>query len=213
MFARTIIFLLLLSSSPSKGADLQTYAIDSEESWIRVLVYRAGLMSGLGHNHVVSSHDINGIIKCTTELQDVSVMMYFPVATLVVDNAELRDLEGEDFPGHLSEKDIQGTRRNMLGRKLLDADNFAEIQIRSTHFSGELESLTVVAEIDIAGRMSSITFPASVSRTDEKLLISGIARVSHKDLGLKPVSAGFGTLRVHQDMTIRFELIARQNAD
>ncbi len=213
MFARTIIFLLLLSSSPSQAADLQTYVIDSEVSWIRVLVYRAGLMSGLGHNHVISSHDVNGIMKCTTELQDVSVDLRFPVATLVVDNAELRDLEGEDFPGHLSEKDIKGTRRNMLDRKLLDADSFSEIRIRSTHVSGELESLTVVAEFDVAGQTNSITFPASVSRTEDQLLISGTAQMSHKDLGLKPVSAGFGTLRVHQDMTIRFELIARKAAN
>jgi len=213
LLARTIILLLLLSSSLSSAAELQSFVIDSEESWIRVLVYRAGLMSGLGHNHIVSSHEIDGIIKYTTELADVSVDMRFPVASLVVDNAALRDLEGDDFPGRLPEKDIQATRRNMLGRKLLDADNFSEIRIRSTSVSGQMDSMTVVAEIDIAGQTNSITFPASVRRSDNQLLISGMAQVSHRDLGLKPFSAGFGTLRVHQNMAIRFELIARQNVN
>lgn len=210
MFARILIFLLLLSLLPAQAADLQTYVIDSDASSIRVLVYRAGLLSGLGHNHIIASRDINGIVKCSTELQDTLVDIHFPVATLIVDDAELRDLEGDDFPGRLSEKDVQGTRRNMLGRKLLDADNYPEVRIRSINISGELESLTVVAEATVAGRTSSITFPASVSRTDERLLISGIVRVNHRDLGLKPFTAGFGTLRVHQEMTIRFELLAHR---
>ena len=210
MFARILIFLPLLSLLPAQAADLQTYVVDSDASSIRVLVYRAGLLSGLGHNHIISSDDINGIVKCSTELQDTLVDIHFPVATLVVDDAELRDLEGDNFPGRLSEKDIQGTRRNMLGRKLLDADNYPEVRIRSIDVSGELESLTVVAEVTVAGRTSSITFPARVSRTDERLLISGIVRLSHSDLGLKPFTAGFGTLRVHQEMTIRFELLAHR---
>ena len=210
MFARILIFLLLLSLLPAQAADLQTYVIDSDASSIRVLVYRAGLLSGLGHNHIISSNDINGIVKYSTELQDTLVDIHFPVATLIVDDAELRDLEGDDFPGRLSEKDVQGTRRNMLGRKLLDADNYPQVRIRSIDVSGELESLTVVAEVTVAGRTSGITFPARVSRTDEQLLISGIALVSHRDLDLKPFTAGFGTLRVHQEMTIRFELLAHR---
>ena len=208
MFARILICRLLVSLLPAQAADLQPYVIDSDASSIHVLVYRAGLLSGLGHNHIIASRDINGIVKCSTELQDTLVDIHSPVATLVVDDTERRDLEGDDFPGRLSEKDIQGTRRNMLGRKLLDADNYPEVRIRSINVSGELESLTVVAEAAVAGRTSSITFPARVSRTDEQLLISGIARVSHSDLGLKPFTAGFGTLRVHQEMTIRFELLA-----
>ena len=208
MLARAIVVLLLLSSSPARAADLQTYVIDSEESWIRILVYRAGLMSGLGHNHVISSLDINGLIKCTTALRDVSLDVHFPVTMLVVDNAEQRDMEGDDFPGQLSDKDIQRTRRNMLGRKLLDADNYPEIRIRSRDVSGDLESLTVVADFVVAGQTNSITFPASVRRVKDQLLISGMAQVSHKELGLKPFSAGFGTLRVHQDISIRFEMIA-----
>lgn len=210
MLTRATIVLLLLSLSPARAADLQTYVIDSDASWIRILVYRAGLMSGLGHNHIISSHDINGLIKCTVDLQDVSVDIHFPVATLAVDNAELRDLEGDDFPGHLSEKDIQSTRRNMLGRKLLDADHFSEIRILSTNVSGQLESLTVVADIEVAGQTKSITFPASVILANEQLFISGIAELSHTDLGLKPFSAGFGTLRVHQDMSIHFEMTAHR---
>jgi len=210
LFARILIFLLLLSLLPAQAADLLTYVIDSDASSIRVLVYRAGLLSGLGHNHVIASRDINGIVKCSTELQDTLVDIHFPVATLVVDDAELRDLEGDDFPGHLSEKDVQGTRRNMLGRKLLDADNYPEVRIRSVNVSGEPGSLIVVADATVAGRTSTITFPARVSRSDDQLLISGIARVSHKDLGLKPFTAGFGTLRVHQEMTIQFELLAHR---
>ena len=35
------------------------YRIDSDQSELRVLVYRTGAMASLGHNHVISSNDLS----------------------------------------------------------------------------------------------------------------------------------------------------------
>ncbi len=191
MFARATLSLLLLLPWTATGqlTVAQTYVVDSEQSWLRVLVYRAGLMSRLGHNHIVSIHDIDGTVEYTGRLSDTAVELYFPVATMVVDDSNLRNHEGEDFPGQVSEKDIRGTRRNMLGRKVLDAENFAEIRIQAKEISGSLDALTVIADVIVKGQTNTITFPAHVDQSEQQLMISGTAQVSHKDLGLKPFSA------------------------
>lgn len=203
-----LLVLLLSLSSDAQSRGQQHFVVDTERSWIRVLVYRAGLMSALGHNHVIESHDISGSVTSSGQLTDTSVDIIFAVESLVVDDAELRDLEGEDFPGRISGKDIDGTRNNMLGRKLLDAANHPVVRIKSTDIDGKLDSLTVTADVTIAGQTNPIMFSASANSSVDQVVISGDAQISHKDLGLKPFSAALGTLKVRQDMIVRFEITA-----
>ena len=209
VIVRAVLLVLVLNMPLLALADdLQRYVIDDERSWIRVLVYRAGLMSMLGHNHVIASRDISGSVRRGTEVGDTVVELSFPVRSLLVDSQELRDQEGEDFSASVSEKDIRGTQQNMLGHKVLDAENHAVISIRSTAVVGELDSLIVTADVSIAGKTKSISFPARASVADDVIAISGTATLSHDDLGLKPFSAAFGTLRVRKDLTIRFRITA-----
>lgn len=210
VIVRAVFFLLLtMTLSPvASGDELQRYVIDVDRSWIRVLVYRAGLMSMFGHNHVIASHEISGAVTCGANVDDTTVEMSFPVRSLLVDSQDLRDLEGEDFSARVSDKNIRGTRKNLFGDKVLDLESHALIQIRSTEVSGDMESLLVKADVIIAGRINSISFPASATLSGDVITVTGTARLDHEDLGLKPFSAAFGTLRVHKDLTIRFEITA-----
>ena len=60
-------------ASPGQGlpAGEETYPmqfrIDSDSSWLRVLVYRGGLLRGFGHNHVISHNDITGTVTFTQD--------------------------------------------------------------------------------------------------------------------------------------------------
>ncbi len=210
MIVRAILFLLLIMTlSPvASGDDLQRYVIDSDRSWIRVLVYRAGLMSIFGHNHVIASHEISGAVTCGADVNDTTVEMSFPVQSLLVDSPDLRDLEGDDFSARIADKDIRGTRKNLLGDKVLDAESHALIQIRTTEVTGDMESLLVKADVIIAGRTNSISFPASATWSGDVITVTGTVGLSHADLGLRPFSAAFGTLKVHKELTIRFEITA-----
>jgi len=205
-----ISLLMLPAISHTQDGDLQRFVIDAEHSWIRILVYRSGLMSGLGHNHVVEAHRISGTVDRGKQMVDSKVDLQFPVDSLVVDDADLRELEGEDYSGKISRQDIQGTRENMLGRRLLDAENFPVIQVQSIVVEGELDTLSVTADVTVAGITSSIKFPANVDSSGDVITLSGNFSVRHEELGLKPYSAVFGLLKVRQDMTVRFEIIAVQ---
>jgi len=205
-----ISLLMLPAISHAQDGDLQRFIVDPEHSWIRILVYRSGLMSGLGHNHVVETHRISGTVDRDKQMVDSKVELQFPVDSLVVDDADLRELEGEDFSRKISGKDIQGTRENMLGRRMLDAENFPVVQVQSIVVEAELDALSVTADVTVAGNTRSITFPASVDSSGDVITLSGNFGIRHEDLGLEPYSAAFGLLKVRQDMTVRFEIIAVQ---
>ena len=201
-----LVLLLLLPAAAA--AEPVTYLIDQDQSWIRVLVYRGGLLSRLGHNHIVSTQDIDGSIVTGAE-DSVSVELLFDVAGLVVDDPRLRDKEGEDFPGHVPQKDIDGTRKNMLGSKLLDADEHLRIIVRTAEVIGTPDNLQVTADVTVRGVSGRISFPASAVIADQQVEVTGTANFTHEDIGLKPFSAVLGTLKVETDLTVRFRIVAR----
>ena len=44
------------------AADIRHYTISSQDSDIRFLVYRAGLLAALGHNHVIRAQTVHGSV-------------------------------------------------------------------------------------------------------------------------------------------------------
>ena len=209
--ATFLVTLMVLAAAdapaqqPSTAA--RTYVIDRESSQITVLVFRSGLLAAAGHNHTVTSRDLDGSILIDSKLEDSKVTLRFPVELLQLDNPEDRALAGEQFEKPLSDRDIAATRRNMLGERLLHASRFAEVLIESTRVSGDLPSLEIHADVTVRGETRPISFPASVYLDDGVLIASGSRRLSHAELGLRPFSAGFGTLRVADQMLVSFSIV------
>ena len=183
------------------------------ESEIRVLVFRAGLLAGFGHNHVISTNDIAGRIEIAVDPAASSVELNLPVESFEIDNKEARLAEGEQFKKDISQEDILGTRSNMLGPRQLNSASFPSITIRSQSWSGELAEVIVTAEIAVRDQINTLEFPALISVSDEQIIVTGIVAVTHGQLGLKPFTAALGSLRVRDEMEIRFLITARRVTD
>lgn len=205
---RIIRLVVVLSLLSSNAAIAQTYTVDPAATNIRILVYRAGLLKGLGHNHIVSISNIGGAIVLGSVPSESMVQLSFPVTNLVVDDAELRSEEGAEFSAEVSQKDKDGTRKNMLGRKLLNAANFPDIYIVSSDISGQWSDLKVDAEVTIRGLSQNISFPVSLELNGDEIVASGELVVTHEDLGLKPFKAALGTLRVRDELLLRYRIVA-----
>jgi len=218
MRVRTLILTLLVLAialplaSPaqdlSAGEDAEPvqFRIDGDSSWLRVLVYRGGLLRGFGHNHVVSNNNLTGTVTVPQDPLKSTLMLEFRVADLVVDEPELRTLEGDDFRRQISPKDIAGTRANMLGKKLLQADQFPSIEIRSGRITGSMPHIEVEATVFVRGVEFPITFPASVDFSNDSFVASGELKIGHAEIGLSPFKAVFGTLRVRDTLVLKYEI-------
>src|ERR1700730_6173533 len=110
--------------SPRPPAGAAAYSIDSAQSELRLLVYRAGPMARLGHNHVILNRAVGGWVDAAARLESASFSLYVPVADFIVDDARARSEEGQEFSAEVPEEAKSGTRRNMLGAALLDAERF-----------------------------------------------------------------------------------------
>lgn len=209
-------FALLLSSSivhaqRSSEAGVTIYRIDSQASDVRLLVYRDGVLSTFGHNHVVSLKDFTGTIHLQPKLAQSRVELDIPVDRLVVDDAAVRRQEGEDFASEPSKDDAAGTRANMLSNALLNAKQFPAIKVTGT--SGPVDaknSAMLDLSVQLAGQEIKLTIPATLKLEGDQLEASGAVELSHKQLGLKPFSALLGSLRVAEQMKFKYRIQARK---
>jgi hypothetical protein len=209
---RILSFLLMaLAMTPLAGhaqepAANVEFRIDSDASWLRVLMYPDGPLRRFGHHHVVAHHDISGTVLVAPNPLESSITLELDVADLVVDDRAMRDLEGEDFEKEISQKDIDGTRANMLGERLLYAEQFPAIQIHSSSIEGSMPDVTIVASVIVKGLEQTVRFPASIELTDDSFVARGQLDITHGELGLEPFTAAGGALRVRDLMIFKYEL-------
>ena len=177
-----------------------------------MLVYRGGLLGVFGHNHVMSTSEIDGQIVISGDPAESSVELTVVVESFEVDNEALRVEEGDDFESKVSEEDKRGTRKNMLGAKLLNAAIFPSIIVESNSWSGELPEVLVNATFTIKDRSHVLEFPAAVSVSAEQIVVTGSFDMTHGQLGLKPFTSVLGGLRVRDEIRIKFRITARRPA-
>jgi polyisoprenoid-binding protein YceI len=203
------LLLLALSLLPCLGgARAEQYRVTPGDSDLRVLVFRSGSLATLAHNHVISSSGLAGIVISEDTAAESSFDLHLPVDALVVDDPGVRAEEGQSFSAAVSEKDIAGTRRNMMGKKLLQADQFDDIHVTSQRISGDFPDIVIEAGITIRGERHVVELPAIVERHDDRIVVTGRTDIAHSDLGLRPFTAAFGAMRVGEQMTFKYRIVA-----
>ncbi len=186
------------------------YVIDMESSWLHVRVYKTGRLARFGHNHVISSHAIEGTLNLTDDPTRSTLSLQLPLADFVVDDPRWRAQHGEDFPGSIKEADRAGTRINMLSDKLLNVANYPTMRIDSTAIEQRADGLTVQAQVALAGATSTLAFPVTVTIADGVVRASGDVTITHEQLGLTPFSALLGALKVADEIGLSYHLVAQQ---
>jgi polyisoprenoid-binding protein YceI len=185
-----------------------TYRIDSAQSELRILVYRAGPMAMLGHNHVVANRALGGWVRYAGKVTEASFALTVPDAGFVVDDDVMRREEGADFVEETPEDAKSGTLRNMQSTAVLDAAQFPEITVRSVMIMGAPGEFMATVAVSVAGHESRLDVPFTLETSPGRLTASGALWVHQSALGLTPLSVMLGALRVQDDMRIKFRFVA-----
>ncbi len=192
------------------------YSIVNDLSELRIYVYRGGALAKLGHNHVISSNTFSGQIYQHENLSASRFYLSIPVNALVIDDPTLRQNAGEQFQSEPSDKDIAGTRKNMLGSKVLNAEQYPNIRIALLSMNtvaSENNIFTVNADLQIqlAGHSNTLTAPGKILFRDNKIIIESQFQLSQQALGLTPFSVLLGALSVQDHLDIQLHLIAQRD--
>jgi hypothetical protein len=193
----------------------KVYRVDEQVSELRVLVYRAGPLARLGHNHVLVNREIHGSVTLAdaaaaargsdaTAAGASSFSLSVPVAGFVVDDAQARREEGADFAAEVPDDARAGTLRNMQSTAVLDADEFPAITVSGV----DVAQGTAAVAINVAGHESKIDVPFALRMDSGHLVASGSVELRQSALGMKPYSLMLGALQVQDALTVKFKIVA-----
>jgi hypothetical protein len=187
------------------------YDVVGKESLVRILAHRGGTLSGVGHNHVIASHDVHGTVYLHDDPAKSGFDLVIPVGLLEVDEPELRNEEGPDYAATVPDNAKAGTRKNMLGPALLDSEHFPGIELSSVEVSGTPEALQALTRIKVKDQAHEFMVPIAVKRDGDRVTGTGELDVKQSELGLKPFSILGGALQVQDQLKIRFTIIATRS--
>lgn len=196
------------SASPQPLPGAAVYRIDPGQSELRVLVYRAGPMALLGHNHVIVNRTLAGRVDVAGTTAESSFFMTIAAAGFVVDEEASRREEGQDFSGEIPADARAGTLHNMLGAALLDAARFPVITVRSASIAGVKGAMTATVAISVANHESRIVAPFTLEVASGRLSAVGTLDLRQTAIGLTPLSVMLGALQVQDEMRLKFKIIA-----
>lgn len=193
----------ILQALPPPGA----YTIDSQNSELRILVYRAGPLANLGHNHVMVNRGVTGLVQVGSSISSSSFSLKVPVESFVVDDAEARREEGSDFPGDIPPDAKSGTRRNLLSAAVLNAAEFPLITVSSVALSGTPDALSAELTVSVAGHETTISAPCTLQGDEHRLTAAGSMELRQTAIGLAPYSLLHGALQVEDAMQLKFSIV------
>jgi len=196
-----LAFATGLALAPAALAAPRTYVLDASRSSVRVHVGKSGAFSFAGHTHEVAAPVASGEVVADAALLSASrVTLTFEAGTLKVLP------EGEPAGDAPKVEDV------MRGPKVLDASRFPSITFRSQKVTGRAGAggtydLEVTGEMSVHGVSKALTLPVHVELSGETLTATGKAVLRHDDFGMRPVSAGGGTVKVKNEIEVSYVFV------
>jgi len=199
------VLWLILAAPAAIGADQRgdSYRLVASESSVIVHVGTSGLLSFAGHDHEVSAPAMTGAVEIDPANPSRSaVTAEFRAASLKV--------TGRGEPP----SDIPEVQRTMLGERVLDVERFPVITFRSTSVSASSRGsgsadITVRGDLTLHGVTRPVSVTGTVTVAADVLTLRGRSSIRQTDFGIRPVTAGAGTVRVKNDLAVELTIVAR----
>lgn len=186
------------------------FLLDAARSRITIRVYRAGRLAHLGHNHVIEVLDLSGRLKRLPAGGGVAELS-FRADRMRVDDPAARTRAGEAFVQLPDAAAVAGTRRNMLGPQLLDAQRWPEIGVLARIDDLGAPSSLADLHLSLRGLGRRYRVPVSVVVTADQITVAGSVLLRQSDLGITPFSVFGGALQVRDAIEVDFQVVGRNS--
>lgn len=180
--------------------------IAPQESLLTITVRRGGALARLGHDHVVASRSLQGVVAPRAG----RAAFQFRLDEMSVDEDGLRQAAG--LTTTPSADAIAGTRHNMLVR-VLEAERYPWVRVdaRRSEAGGEGNMALLDADITLHGVTRAVQLPVRIEEAADgrSLQASGSLLLKHSDFGIVPFAILGGAMAVQDQMELAFRITAR----
>ncbi len=184
-------------------ASAHTYSIVASESSFWVYVGKAGLLSGLAHNHTIGVKAFTGrVIIPEAGASAATLELNADAKSLTILDKEVNDKDRAEIT-------------NSMNTAVLESGTYPKISFRSVSVS-ELKdagnnnySFTLNGDLTLHGATKRIAIPVTATITPQQLKASGKYTLRQSDFGIKPYSAAGGTIKVKNEVVVNFAIVAK----
>lgn len=170
-----------------------SHRLGPDNATLAVRTKRAGAAAKAGHDLLLHVTDWEATIAAGEDRADTTI-------ELRADAASLRVIEGTGGIQELTDEDIAGIHQTIDDEVL----RRERIEFRSTRVraAGDGDRLAVEGELTIVGRSNPVAFELEVADGGE---LRATAVITQTEWGMKPYSALFGALKVHDEVEVAVE--------
>ncbi|MCC7381004.1 MAG: YceI family protein [Deltaproteobacteria bacterium] len=183
-------------------AEAQTYRIDPAKSEIVARTFKAGLASGMAHDHIVRASKLSGELQL--EAKKVSITV--DARSLIADEPEMRQKH------HLKKSVADGDRKRiqatMLGDGQLDAEKYPVIAFESTRIEAANDRFAVTGRLTLHGQTKIVSFGIETKVEKGVFRARGRFTLKQSDFGIEPYSAALGAVQNKDEVEISFFVVA-----
>jgi polyisoprenoid-binding protein YceI len=185
-----------------------TFRIDSDRTRLAVRVYRAGIGSGLAHDHVIEATEVTGKVEYDTARPEASsVAIEARTASLRADDPAARRRLGVE--GNLSDAQRADVVKAMRAPDQLDVARYPTIRFASTRVvragNGQLR---VTGQLILRDVAREVTFPATVALESGTLRGRATLSFLQSSFGYRPYRALLGAIQNKDEVTLHVDLVA-----
>jgi polyisoprenoid-binding protein YceI len=150
-------------------------------------VYKAGVLSALGHEHEIAAPIASGVVDSAAH----HVELHIKAGSLRVHDP------------NASERDRDEIQKTMLGSDVLDVKHYTEIVFRSTGLEpAGSYSWKVRGDLTLHGQ----TRPVTVEVRESSGHYVGASRFKQTEFGMKPVKVAGGAIKVKDEVRVEFDI-------
>ncbi len=206
-FTSLVVLLAVGVGAPTARADDVVYEADLEKSRFQIDVFKAGLFSGMAHDHTFLAKRYAATIRLDAAAPEGgSVSVSVEAASLELEASKADADDQEDIEESMRSDDV------------LDVERFPKIEFESVKVTvkkrkGDTVTLTVTGSLTLHGEKKRISIPTELTIAEGVATAKGEVTIKQTDFEIEPYSAFFGAVKVKDEVKISFEIVARPKAD
>jgi polyisoprenoid-binding protein YceI len=182
------------------------YAVNYSDSYVVAITGKSGVFSFAGHDHAVMATKWSANININpSDLAHSNVAIELPTVALAIDSGEARRKAGLG-PGP-SVDEVRTIQQRMLSGEVLDAAQYPQIRFASETVEVNAGGhLRVIGDFELRGHRHRITLPVRYRSSGPRTEFDGEIKIRQTDYGLMPESVAGGTIKVKDEVEIRFHV-------
>jgi len=180
-------------SSTDNGRQSGAYTL-TKESRFEVKTRKAGVFGGFAHNHVVRAQSFSGQMAYDAKSPGES---HFEITVLA---------DGLEILTAAKPSDKKKIREAML-TKVLKAKQYPKITFVSQKVVATERGARIDGELTLVGKTRPVSVDVVLKQQGDKLSAAGSFSIRQTSFGIKPYSAGLGTIKVADQVTFDFEAV------